>query len=272
MEQTDVHAVNPQDHSSTLTLVLIGIVIIVALGLVVGVVGYLALTTGTNETANNETATNSTNNQQNLQSYITVETPSENAQLNGEVLVTGTASGDITLLKVELFDMHDNRLALGNVPISVMDGAENTWQTQLDVITSPLSAEGRIVVTSENPNFTKQIDIVFESYTDSPDYLTIFAPLKNQVILSDNITVHGEAKGLFEGTLNLRLIDEVGNTVYEDAITIPDQEEAFKEFTYELSIPGLSSAIGEIGIWEFYYVSAIDGQDVILQTIPVRFL
>jgi len=270
MENSAAQPMAPRDKNATLTLVLIGVVIILCLGFIVIVIGYIGLTTGTNKT--NTTSDNSTTNSiVASEPRFVITNPVDSQMLNGKVSVSGTATYHFTNLKIELMDEDSTLLAIGTVSLSSVSDSINNWQTELDVITSPKTSNGRIVVSSVTPAIEESLNITFESYADSEN-LVLFTPLKDQVMFSNNLTVRGQAKGLFEGVLQLRLKDENNTIIYYDTITIPDQLINFKEFSYELTIDNLSAAEGSTGKWEFFYESAKDGSEVVLQTIPVRFL
>lgn len=270
MEGPGVNA--SRDKNSTLTLVLIGIVIILCLGFIVVIIGYVGLTTGTNKDLSTTNSTNQQNNIVATNPNIQILSPAESSTINGLIEVKGISSYHFKNLKIELFDFNQNLLATSNVSVSAPADGNVEWLAKLDVINSPSSSNGKIVVTSTEPAFEKSIDIKFEIYSNSPNNLIVYAPLNNQVMFSNNLSIRGEAKGLFEGNLQIRLLDEENNEVYSDSLTIPDQYEEFRKFEYLINLENLSLAEGKSGRWEFYYQSAMDGSEVILQSIPIRFL
>lgn len=273
MEHSTVStAITPRDKNSTITLVLIGIVIILCLGFIVVIIGYVGLTTGTNTPANTtNTVSNTTTPLVAQEPEVTILGPQENDIVNGEIAVNGFATYQFTNLKVEVYDNEDNKLGSSTVSISSASDSINAWQTTVDIIQSPLTTSGKIVVSSIEPEIIVSTDISFEVYSDMPENLIIYTPLQNQIMFSNNLTIKGEAKGLYEGTLQIRLRDSVENIIYTDFITIPDQYESMREFSYEFTIDDLNTVVGGSGVWEFYYQDPMDGSEVILQSIPVRF-
>lgn len=275
MENSAVNpTVPPRDKNSTITLVLIGVMIILCLGFIVVVMGYISLTNGTDK-SNVTNTTNSTSGGNSLvatEPAIKILTPQANSIVNGKISVSGTATYHFNNLKVELIDDQNTKLATGSVSITSASDSINNWKLDLDVINAPLTANGKIVVSSSEPEKQESVVVNFESYSQTPANLVIFTPLKDQVMFSNNIKIRGQAKGLFEGNLQLRLTDSEGNVIYKDSVTIPDQLTTFREFSYDLTVDDLANAKGKTGVWDFYYSSAMDGSEVILQSIPVRFL
>lgn len=270
---TTTPTITPRDKNSTITLVLIGVVIILCLGFIVVVIGYIGLTTGTNKVNTTDTTvTDSTpNSLVATQPAITLSEPTEMQIVNGQIDVKGTATYQFNNIRVELFDETNAKLASSTVSLTSVSDSVNNWQTQLDVLMSPNTTKGKLIVSSVEPATEVSVDIKFESYSESEN-LVLFTPLKNQIMFSNDLAIRGQAKGLFEGLLQIRLKDSNGNIIYSDSITIPDQLLSFTDFSYDISMDDLSSAQGLTGTWEFYYSSAKDGSEVILQTIPIRFL
>lgn len=267
MDNDGVHVLpTVQDKNSTITLVLIGILIILCLGVIVVVIGYVGLTTGTNlPTNSSETKTNQ------LNPEIKIEIPSNNSSVDGLVNIKGTATFHFKSLKIELLDENNNRLASGSVSLSTANNQTIPWELQLDIADSPSSGMGRLVVNSDVPEYQEAVKVLFSTSNNS-DNLKIYTPLANQLISRPNLSIRGEATGLFEGTLLLRLKDTEDNILYKDFVIIPDQYLEFRAFEYLVNIENLKDAVGKSGNWEFYYQSPRDGSEVILQSIPVRFM
>jgi len=276
MENSNVSsAIPPRDKNSTITLVLIGVIIIICLGFIVVVIGYVGLTTGTNNPSNNNNQVTNTTNTDSLVATdpsITILTPELDSLVNGKIFVKVSATYHFSNLKVEIFDNEENRLGTSSVSISSVSDAPNAWESNLDIIESPRTSTGKIVVSSVNPELSEVVSVKFEIYSDTPSNLIVNAPLENQVMLSSDIKIIGKAKGLFEGNLQIRLKDSTNAVIYLGFITINDQYEFFRSFSEDVNVDNLNEAIGETGTWEFYYQSAKDGSEVILQSITVRFL
>lgn len=275
MEHTTVGStISPRDKNSTITLVLIGIVIILCLGFIVVIIGYVGLTTGTNNPSNTTNSVSNTTNTPSLVAQdplVTIENPKENDIVNGEITIDGFATYHFSNLKIEIYDNQNNKLGSSTVSISSVSDSTIAWQSKVDIVQSPETNVGKIVVLSEEPEFSTSTNVNFEAYSDVPENLIVYAPIQNQLMLGNSLLVRGEVKGLFEGTLQLRLKDSAENVIYDDFFTIADQYNVMQEFNFSIDINDLGTAEGGNGVWEFYYLSAVDGSEVILQSIPVRF-
>lgn len=272
MENPNVSsAFPPRDKNSTLTLVLIGVVIILCLGFIVVVMGYIGLTSNTNSNTTNQTTENDNNSLVATEPNITIESPIEESIVNGIIEVSGTATYHFTNITVEAFDELNNRLGTASVTISSVADSVTVWKTNLELIKSPRTSSGRIVVSASEPEFEKSINIEFESSSQTPGTLIIYSPIPKQTLLGESLYIKGEAKGLFEGVLNIRIKDSNNSEIFTDSFTIPDQLIEFREFEYTVNIENLSSVETDSGEIEFYFNSAMDGSEVILQTIPINF-
>lgn len=253
-----------RDKSSTISLVTIGIGIILCLGVIVAVIGYVGLTSGTNSSQNNIVSIPTTTPLPSLE----VSSPSQNEKVSGEFKVVGSTSGVVAgKLTVTLRDILGLKLSE-----RVIELTSETWEAQLQVEDSPRSIFGFIEITSSLANVEKKrVDVEFEQQVSESGKLKISVPLKNQIVNPNELVVRGEAQGLFEGVLNIRIQDSTNQILLEEVVTIPDQLEDFNFFETRLNLDSVIVESSTDATIIFYYTSAMDGQEVVLLELPVRF-
>lgn len=114
---------------------------------------------------------------------------------------------------------------------------------------------------------------VADKVSEVPGRLKVESPTSNQLMEGDSILFKGEMKDFFEGTLNIRLIDEAGDTLFEDVITASgDNYGKFSIFEKNVNFVRILIGAGAEGKWQFIEYSAKDGSETILLSIPVKFV
>lgn len=97
-------------------------------------------------------------------------------------------------------------------------------------------------------------------------YGMIFAPFDGDTVGGELIPLAGAASGLFEGTLQLALIDEAGATAAQVTITTMSSD-PLDEVLWAADLP-TNGYLGTATI-EAFYTSAKDGEKVILDSVNV---
>ena len=99
--------------------------------------------------------------------------------------------------------------------------------------------------------------------------LVVYQPVPNEVMKDNVLQVSGKMKGFFEGKVSIRIKDIRGNTKMADILSATaDNYSYFAPFQQAFSVP--SSDKGKHTL-EFIDVSAKDGSEKVLLTIPVVF-
>lgn len=108
--------------------------------------------------------------------------------------------------------------------------------------------------------------------TSVPERLVVGNPSSSTVHKSgEKVKLTGQMKGFFEATMNARLITDNGSELLDVVVTAnEDQYEKFGAYEKEVTIPTIPNGVTG-GKWEFYEVSAKDGEEKVLLTISVKF-
>jgi hypothetical protein len=120
-----------------------------------------------------------------------------------------------------------------------------------------------------------QVDIVSDSKVVIDDTrLVINTPTLNQAISKNGsvLSLDGQMKGFFEGTMNFRILDSAGTELTTGVITaIGDNLTDFTSFNKQATIDSFSSLTATSGKIEFYETSMKDGSITVLASIPLKF-
>lgn len=205
---------------------------------------------------------------------ITVDSPSSDDEVIGQIEVKGKATSSLETLKVDLYD--DNSVLLGTSTFSLSSSDDDVdWTTTINVTRSPGTNEGKIQVfpasQGEGSPITQVISVKFKLQT-AKDRIELFAPLENQLMSETEILFRGQMKNFFEGNMNVRLKDESGTVIFDGSISADDGNyEEFSDFEKTIDIKELPENAGTEGTWELYELSPKDGKTTVLLSIAIRF-
>lgn len=127
---------------------------------------------------------------------------------------------------------------------------------------------------SQSSNSSSNINISSDSSSSSQEssepVAVINSPVEGQTLNSDLIELSGQAEGLFENTLNFRVVQDDGKEIYVGTVFVPNSDTSLSDFfmRFNINISTITSTSGEI---EAYYVSPKDGTEIILATVPIAF-
>ncbi len=201
--------------------------------------------------------------------YIRVVSPRPNDVIEGTVTVSGEASEYIGDLTIEVLDVNNKVLAVTHTE------ALPNWTKTVSITEALSTFVGRVVVypTDEGnkSRLTQSVPVTFDVITVS-DRLVIYSPLRNQIMKGASVHIAGKMKGIFEGVLHVRLLDDKNTVIYKDVIHAKgDNYDTFSEFAKDVKFGTIISTTLTNGSWQFYDVSAKDGSETVLTTISIRF-
>lgn len=206
---------------------------------------------------------------------IAITTPAAGAEVTGKVTISGTASADLGALQVVLTSTPEGGLLeLASATVSLTGEGLANWSTTLVVNNSVTAELATIMVYPADADrtsaLTQTVDVSFAVQV-AEDRIMLYSPVKDQQLPADTVLLAGQMQDFFEATLNVRLLDEDGTELLSDIITASeDNYGQFADFEKEIDMSAVTPK-GKTGEWEFYDVSAADGSETVLLTVPVSF-
>jgi hypothetical protein len=257
----EVHNHKKSSGLKTLVLILVVIVMIIS----AAAAGFLIANLVTSNNSDNKTITEDKREEVKT---LTITAPKNNGTVNGVVELSGKASSSLQGLKFEIKDGQGNSLGTSTMNISTEE-----WNTKLLLTKAPITKSGTITITptlDSDLDLTKIIIVNF-AQVGLISRLNITAPLLYQSIKEgDTLLFKGEMKGFYEGILNVRLSDSNENIILEDVINAEgDNYEGFVPFEKSIEIKDLSKARDAQATILFYEISAKDGKEIELYSMPV---
>lgn len=272
--------IQPEQKSSKKNgqvIILLGVIFLggLVIGAVAGIVVYSQVTKGDDVDKTTEETTKKADD--NSVDSISITEPTSDTAVEGRVKVIGTVTGAFSVLRANLYDKNDILLGTGTVTLNdSSEGKQNDWTLYVDVVTSPGTDKGNLVVfpdaEGESSQLAQSTGVIFPTMLDKNNRVKLYAPLDNQVLTSGSVRFRGQMKDFFEATIGLRLLDESGDVIYQTGLTaLSDNYGQFADFDQVVDIGVFPVSPGETGKWELYEDSAADGTTTVLLTINVRF-
>jgi uncharacterized lipoprotein YbaY/heat shock protein HslJ len=213
-----------------------------------------------------------------LKAYITIKAPKPGATLDttGPVVIKGEGGGipEGTVI-VQAWDANENILAQESTTVHVDDAAgEGDWKVEL-TIPSGGGTQGYIYAFFNSPADGKviaseNIEVVFGE--EIVTFVRIGSPRRNEVLdTSEPVVVKGEGGGVFEGTVVIEAIDDVGNVLALVPVIIDSPEAGTGgsgPWTAEIVIDAPGGTHGRIYA---YSTSPKDGSVVAEDTVRVIY-
>jgi hypothetical protein len=229
---------------------------------------------------------------------VTISSPTENSLIDGLVLVKGTLKGGLTTVDVSVYDTKSGELigssmiGVNSFPLSEGEyWTEKTKSTDFAVNvhldTVPTSEDGYILVEAQEDSpvkVQKKINIKFDLIQEGKDStgalrLKVTSPFRNQLIIQSTagfeLLLKGEMKDFFEGSAFVKLLNDKGQTMFENAIQADgDNYSKFSSFEKTVTVDydaSKAATSGKTGKLQFIEVSAKDGSEEVILEIPVYF-
>ncbi len=207
---------------------------------------------------------------------VIITTPEDASSTNasGTLAVTGTASGlTDNRVMVRILDNNGNMLAGDIAPVNVVGDTPNTWQlnTPLDVQDG---TRGKIFAYAISPIdgllvAMDAVNVLFGSDNGGP-FVTIDTPLPYETLdLSQPIVITGQGRGLFEGNVVVRALDDNGNILAEEPTTL-QAAEVGGQGTWEIDL-NINAAEGTRGRIYVFSTSPQDGSVIAAASVKVIY-
>ncbi len=201
------------------------------------------------------------------QQSITVTSPHPNDTVDGQVSVQGKVSrpGEYTI------HISDDLNILGEKTVTAESGG-GTFSALVPVTSSPAGNAGEVVITVQGADSPPVSVPVFFKLQEAAERVRLQSPLPNQLMKGASVGFRGSMKGFFEGVMHVRLKDDKGAVLFTDTITAADDNyEQFAPFDKTVKYGTIvANGLGS-GSWEIYDVSAKDGSETVLLSVPIRF-
>jgi len=264
--------------SKLLKTLLFVVIFVIGVGFILWLV-LSSITPSNNESdddTNKESEVTSTIGTSDVEMTVSVTSPTNGKEVDGEISVQGISSPALGDLSVIVYD--DQNTNLGNKNVLVDKNSEKStlnWQDVVYVSSSPETEQGYLLVfpsaLGRDADLTAKVNITFKS-NEAGDRIKLFGPLNNQQINSTRVVFRGEMQNFFEGTMNIRLKNEVGKVIYTGYV-MPEGDNygKFSSFRSSVDFESLPQDAGKNGAWELYEISAKDGTEEVLLTIDAIF-
>ena len=96
--------------------------------------------------------------------------------------------------------------------------------------------------------------------------------MQNQLMSGTNVTFIGEMKGFFEGNMGIKLESEQNEVLFTSSVQADaDNYEDFAAFEKLIDFKSLPSNIGNKGKWVVYETSSLNGEELVILEVPIRF-
>ncbi len=208
-------------------------------------------------------------------SLVRVISPKANDSVEGFINVEGTASSEIKKIKVELTDYNGYLIARTDTELVVL-GSQTVgrWEANLSVDVSPTDSLAQIKITPDDRVAGAiVVPVMLKSSTDEKsERIKLIAPVQNQLMSGTNVTFIGEMKGFFEGNMGIKLESEQNEVLFTSSVQADaDNYEDFAAFEKLIDFKSLPSNIGNKGKWVVYETSSLNGEELVILEVPIRF-
>jgi LysM repeat protein len=199
------------------------------------------------------------------QQIITIVSPQNGAVLDvsvAPVVVTGTATG-LSSVTVQALDSVNNVLAAQTVVVGA-----NRWQANLSIAAAP-GTTGRITAFATSPTTgsvlaSASINVTYGQTRPTEPGLEITSPQDDAALnTAAPVSISGTGSGLFENTVNVRVLDNEGNVLAEQPALVNPQG----NWSLSVNIP----VTGTRGMIYAYSTSPDDGGVLLADAVNVIF-
>ncbi|HLV36135.1 MAG TPA: Gmad2 immunoglobulin-like domain-containing protein [Spirillospora sp.] len=199
------------------------------------------------------------------QQIITIVSPQNGAVLDvgvAPVVVTGTATG-LGSVTVQALDSVNNVLAAQTVVVGA-----NRWQANLSIAAAP-GTTGRITAFATSPTTgsvvaSASINVTYGQAQPTEPGLEITSPQDDAALnTAAPVSISGTGSGLFENTVNVRVLDNEGNVLAEQPALVNPQG----NWSLSVNIP----VTGTRGMIYAYSTSPDDGGVLLADAVNVIF-
>ena len=204
---------------------------------------------------------------------IKVFSPDEFSEVSGYINVSVEAEG-VSNLTFKVYD--DNGIEMGESSLNTTESLtqKKVFAHNLNITSSPTVSSGYLIIypTDENINsqFAESITLSF-SRAITIDKITLFGPIEDQLIKSNQIRFVGEMKNFQGGKVGFILKNSLGFEIYKNEFTATTFRSAneMTEFNQIVEIGTLPRDLTETGTLEIFDPS--NPLETSVLTISVRF-
>jgi len=214
-------------------------------------------------------------------STVTIDSPKQNAIVNGEINIEGTSLSNKKELEVRVYDFNKKLLGKKTVTNYVQVDDKYNWGETLFLSDGPSEKIGTLkvfeIVNLNTETLLATIPIKFQILEDvEQNHLKVLSPQTNQLVSQSDVLFLGSMANVFEATLNIRLTDELGNILYSGPLTATGSGDIysgeFVEFNQTIKAESIQLPKTSKGKWEIFEISAKDGSEIPYLEIPVDFI